>query len=61
MLLVPSLYLLSILRGNRAEYFLWEVKEWKNNGYGFPKAVRAKHLTDIKRWQEKQLILSRVL
>jgi len=53
--------LISILRGNRVKYFLWEAKEWKNSGYDFPKAVQAKHLTEIKRWEEEQLILYRVL
>ena len=53
--------LISILKGNRVKYFLWEAKEWKNSGYDFPKAVQAKHLTEIKRWEEEQLILYRVL
>lgn len=53
--------LISILKGNRVKYFIWEAKEWQNSGYDFPKAVQAKHLMEIKRWEEKQLILYRVL
>ncbi|MFA4917841.1 MAG: hypothetical protein WC581_01160 [Thermodesulfovibrionales bacterium] len=53
--------LISILRGNRVEYFLWEAKAWKNSGYDFPKAVQVKHLKEIKRWEEEHLILYRVL
>jgi hypothetical protein len=53
--------LISTLKENRVKYFLWEAKEWKNSGYDFTKAVQTKHLREIKRWEEEQLILYRVL
>ena len=49
------------LRKNKVKYFLWEAKEWKDAGYDFPKAVRAKDFREIKQWEEEHLILYRVL
>ena len=53
--------LVSALKGNRINYFVWEAKAWKNAGYAFPQAVQAKDFRELKRWEEEQLILYRVL
>ena len=53
--------LVSTLRGNRINYFVWEAKAWKNAGYAFPQAVQAKDFRELNRWEEEQLILYRVL
>jgi 4-amino-4-deoxy-L-arabinose transferase-like glycosyltransferase len=53
--------LVSALRGKRIKYFVWEAKAWKNAGYAFPQAVQAKDFRELKRWEEEQLILYRVL
>jgi len=53
--------LVSTLRSDRIKYFIWEAKEWKNAGYDFPKAARAKDFSEIKQWKEEHLILYRVL
>jgi 4-amino-4-deoxy-L-arabinose transferase-like glycosyltransferase len=53
--------LVSALKGNRIDYFVWEAKAWKNAGYAFPQAVQAKDFRELKRWEDGQLILYRVL
>ena len=53
--------LVSALKGSRINYFVWEAKAWKNAGYAFPQAVQAKDFRELKRWEEEQLILYRVL
>ena len=53
--------LVSALKGSGINYFVWEAKAWKNAEYAFPQAVQAKDFRELKRWEEEQLILYRVL
>ena len=49
------------LKKSGAKYFLWEAKSWKNNRYKFHDVMKKHDFIEVKKWDNNQAILYRIL